>query len=149
MKPWCLHPPALVWDYINTVDVKAELMGLDYSKRVDELGGRISEKAEFHCVHGDFLYESKIVDWDPFKHCTVLATDNATGLTYYETCRFIPHKMGTQFISCVSIPEGEVSEETQEVLQRLWDQAYGGLKAYVEEDIARGKVTVTPEAELR
>ena len=135
-------PPALVWDYINNLTLKADLMGLDYSTRMDELGGRIGQNAQFHCVHGDFLYQSKIVTWDPFTLFTVYATDNATNLNYHETCRFMPHQGGTKFISSVSKPQGEIPAGAKDVLQGIWDQAYGGLKAYVERDIARGKVTV-------
>ncbi len=136
-------PPSLVWDYINNLPLKAELMGFDYSRRMDELGGRVRQDSKFHCVHGDFLYESKIVDWEPFNHFTTLATDNATNLSYYETCFFIPHEMGTKFVSTVSKPEGDIPANAQAILQELWDQAYGGLKSFVEADIARGKITVT------
>ena len=140
-------PPALVWDYLINLPIKADFMGFDYSKRMDEMGGRIRPESEFHCVHGDFLYESRIVDWDPFDSFTAEATDSATNLKYFETCRFIPIEGGTRFVSSVSKPEGHIPDGALETLQGLWDMAYGGLKPYIERDIAEGKVTVTsPES---
>jgi len=135
-------PPSLVWDYLTTPNLKAELMGLDFSKRIDDLGGRIGEKSKFHCAHGDFAYDFKIVDWKPFDYFTDLAQDSVTGLEYYETNYFIPSETGTHFLNCVGKPAGDIPEDAQAFLQGLWDQAYGGLKAFIESDIRNGKVFV-------
>ena len=38
--------------------------------------------------------------------------------------------------------------EKRSMLQGMWDAVYGGLKAYVEDAIAEGKVTVAPKLQL-
>ncbi|NIP22837.1 MAG: SRPBCC family protein, partial [candidate division Zixibacteria bacterium] len=78
-------PPSLVWDYLTLPNLKAQLMGLDYARRIDDLGGRVREEAEFHCAHGELKYDYKIVDWKPFEYFTDKAKDSITGLEYYET----------------------------------------------------------------
>lgn len=135
-------PPSLVWDYLTIPNLKAELMGLDFSIRTDALGGRVGENAAFHCAHGDFAYDFKIVDWKPFEYFTDQATDSITGLEYVETNYFIPIAIGTQFLNCVEKPAGDIPQEAQEILQSLWNQAYSGLKAFIEADISSGKVFV-------
>lgn len=134
-------PPSLVWDYLTMPNLKAELMGLDFAKRTDALGGRVREEADFHCAHGDFEYDYKIVDWKPFEYFTDLAKDSITGLEYYETNCFTASETGTHFLNCVEKPAGDVPEEAQAILQGIWNQAYSGLKAFIENDIRRGKVT--------
>jgi len=138
-------PPSLVWDYLTLPHLKAELMGLEFAKRTDELGGRIREEAEFHCAHGELEYDYRIVDWKPFEYFTDLAKDSITGLEYYETNYFIPSKIGTRFLNCVGKPAGNIPEDAQTILQNIWNQAYSGLKAFIEGDIARGKVSVRPK----
>lgn len=137
-------PPSLVWDYLTIPNLKAALMGLDFAERTDDLGGRIREEAEFHCAHGEFNYEYTIVDWKPFEYFTDLARDSITGLEYYETNHFIPSETGTHFMNCVAKPAGDLPEDVQTILQGIWNQAYAGLRAFIESDIARGKVTVGP-----
>ena len=141
-------PPSLVWDYLTSPDLKAELMGLDFSKRTDDLDGRIREEAEFHCAHGDLGYDCRIVDWKPFEYFTARSQDTITGLEYYETYYFAPSETGTHFLNCVGKPEGDVPEDAQTILQGIWNQAFGGLKAYIEKDIASGKVSVARESRL-
>lgn len=139
-------PPSLVWDYLTMPNLKAQLMGLEYAYRVDELGGRIREESEFHCAHGDLKYDYKIIDWKPFEYFTDLARDSITGLEYIETNYFIPSEIGTQFLNCVEKPGGDVSEDAQAILQSIWNQAYGGLKSFIENEIKDGKVAVSKGA---
>ena len=134
-------PPPLVWDYLTTPNLKVQMTGLDFMKRVDALGGRAREGAKFHCAHGDVQFHYEIVDWRPFDYFTILQTDSITGLEYYETYSFTPHEVGTRFMSCVGEPEGDVPAEMQGMVQGLWDQAYGSIKAFIEQDVANGKVT--------
>jgi uncharacterized protein YndB with AHSA1/START domain len=138
-------PPALVWDYLTTPDLKVRMTGLKFMKRTDELGGRTREGAQFHCAHGDIEFNYQIVDWKPFDYFTILQTDSATHLDYYETYYFIPSETGTHFMSCVGKPAGDVPAEAQGMFQEMWNQAYGGIKAFIEQDIAKGKVAVPPK----
>lgn len=135
-------PPALVWDYLTTPHLKASMTGLTFMKRTDDLGGRVGEGAQFHCAHGEVEFQYQIVDWKPFDYFTALQTDSATHLNYYETYYFIPTETGTRFRSCVSQPEGEAPAEMQGMFQELWNHAFGQIKAFIEQDIARGNVTV-------
>ena len=70
--------------------------------------------------------------------------DTMTGLEYCETYFLIPTENGTHFMSCVGKPAGNVSAETQGLVQGIWDQAYSNIKPFIEQDIASGKVAVTP-----
>ena len=135
-------PPSLVWDYLTTPHLKVQMTGLNFMKRTDDLAGRTREGSQFHCAHGDVEFHYQIVDWKPFDHFTILQTDSATHLDYYETYHFIPSETGTHFMSCVGKPAGDVPAEAQGMFQGMWDQAYGKVKAFIEEDIASGKVTV-------
>ncbi len=141
-------PPSLVWDYLTMPDLKVRMMGLDFMKRTDDLGGRIGQQARFHCAHGDVQFYYTIVDWKPFEYFTIQQTDTMTGLEYTETYHLRPAETGTHFMSCVGKPEGKVTEESQQLVQGIWDQAYGRMKAFIEKDIAEGRVTVTPAEEL-
>jgi uncharacterized protein YndB with AHSA1/START domain len=136
-------PPSLVWDYLTTPHLKVQMTGLNFMKRTDARGGRVGEGTQFHCAHGDVEFQYKIVDWKPFNYFTVLQTDNATHLNYYETYYFIPTESGTHFMSCVSQPKGDVPAEAQGMFQDLWNQALGRIKAFIEQDIASGKVTAS------
>ena len=139
-------PPSLVWDYITTPELKARMIGLDFVKRTDENGGRVREEAKFHCAHGEVEFFYKIVDWKPFEYFTIVQTDSMTHLEYYETYYFIPNMLGTHFMSCVGLPTGSIPAEAQAMFQGMWDQSYGKIKGYIEQEIATGKVTVTPQA---
>ena len=125
-------PPHLVWDYLTTPALKVQMTGLRFMKRIDARGGRTGEGAQFHCAHGDTEFHYKVVDWKPFDYFTILQTDSATHLNYYETYHFAPTETGTHFMSCVAKPEGEVRAELQGMFQELWNAAYGGIKPFIE-----------------
>jgi len=135
-------PPLFVWDYLTMPILKAEMIGLDFMRRIDNLGGRIREEAKFHCAHGDVQFHYEIVDWNPFNYFTIFQKDSITQLDYYETYFFIPNDEGTHFLSCVAKPVGEVGLETQVLVQGIWDQAYGKIKSFIENEIATGKARV-------
>jgi hypothetical protein len=136
-------PPSLVWDYLVTPELKIQMTGLTFMNRIEERGGRTREGTQFHCAHGAVDFQYRIVDWQPFDYFTVLQTDNVTHLDYYETYHFTSSPVGTHFMSCVSKPEGELPAEAQGQFQALWNQALGGVKPFIEQDIVSGKVTVT------
>ncbi len=73
-------PPALVWDYPTTPNLKVQMTGLDFMKRIDVLGGRTREGAKYHCAHGDVQFDYKIVEWKPFDYFTILQRDSMTHL---------------------------------------------------------------------
>lgn len=141
-------PPSLVWDYLTLPRLKVQMMGLSFMNRTDDRGGRMREGAQFHCAHGDLEFNYRIVDWKPFDYFTIQQTDSATHLEYYETYHFIPTEDGTRFMSCVSKPAGEVPPETQGMFQSVWDQAYGQIKPFIEQDVVSGKVTITSSPRL-
>lgn len=125
-------PPSLVWDYLTTPNLKVEMTGLDFMVRVDELGGRVGQGAKYHCAHGGVEFNYEIVDWQPFDHFTILQTDSMTHLACFETYHMHPGENGTDFMSCVSMPEGEVPPEMQGMFQVLCDLAYGRIKPFIE-----------------
>ncbi len=129
-------PPSLVWDYLTDPVKKVQMMGLDFMNRTDEQGGRVGAQAKFHCAHGEVQFYYQILDWQPFDYFTIRQTDTMTGLEYDETYHLHPSKDGTHFMSCVGRPAGDVPAETQALVQAIWDQAYGRVKAFIEEDRA-------------
>lgn len=139
-------PPSLVWDYLTSPRLKPKVIGLDFTIRTDDLGGRIREEAKFHCAHGDIQFHYKIVDWKPFDYFTIHQKENLTGLEYYETYFFVPTENGTHFMSCVGKPEGDVPPGMQEMVQGAWDQAYGNVKSFIEQDMASKKITASLKA---
>jgi uncharacterized protein YndB with AHSA1/START domain len=137
-------PPSLVWDYLTTPELKVKMTGLEFMKRVDDMGGRVGEGAKYHCAHSGVHFDYKIVDWQPFDYFTILQKDSMSGLSCYETYSFRSSENGTRFMSYVAKPEGDVPAEMQGMFQGLCDQAYGRIKAFIEGDIASEKVTATP-----
>jgi hypothetical protein len=145
-EAWIKHeeelpfPPSLVWEYLTTPALEAGFLGYDYAERVDPLGGRVQEGAGFHCAHGDLHVYSKILDWRPFEYYTM--KQSALGISYVCTRRLIPLETGTHLGVYLTMPPENSSQEVRQMLQSAMDQGYAGLKPYIEQGIASGKVTV-------
>ena len=132
-------PPMLVWDYLTSPNLEAGFLKFDYGERTDNLGGRVREDAGFHCAHGDLHVHSKILDWKPFEYYT--SDQTALGLTYRQTRRLIPTENGTRLAIYMTKPPENVSDEVRGLFQQSIDDGYEGLKSYIEQDIASGKIT--------
>jgi hypothetical protein len=146
-EAWIKHeeelpfPPSLIWEYLTTPALEAGFLGYDYAERVDPLGGRVREGAGFHCAHGDLHVYSKILDWKPFEYYTM--EQSALGISYVCTRRLIPLENGTHLGVYLTVPPENSSQEVRQMLQSAMDQGYAGLKRYIEQGIASGKVTVS------
>jgi hypothetical protein len=77
-----------------------------------------------------------------------ISARNRVPCNSYETHYFIPTETGAHFMSCVTKREGEVPPELQGMFQQLWNEAFGGIKPDIENDIAKGTVTVAPNPNL-
>jgi hypothetical protein len=134
-------PPAVVWGVITTPALEGPLLGLEYVKRMDELGGRTRPGAKFHCAHsgGDFF--NTVVDWKPFEYYTV--HQNVGGVEYYRTIRLLYDGAVTKFTMLVSKPEQQAPEGFREFLEMAARQGYERLPAAIQELLERGTNTVT------
>jgi hypothetical protein len=94
----------------------------------------LSQAASAQSSSEKLAYLSRALTLDP--------SHTLTGLQYHETLYFAPNETGTHFLNCVRKPEGDISDEAHHFLQELWNQAYSGLKAFIENDIKQGKVSV-------
>jgi len=133
-------PPMLIWEYLTKPDLEAGFLRYDYAERTDNLGGRVREDAGFHCAHGDLHVHSKILDWKPFDYYT--SDQTALGLSYRQTRRLIPTENGARLAIYLTKPAENASDEVKRTFQEAIDNGYAGLKSYIEQDIANGKVTV-------
>jgi hypothetical protein len=133
-------PAALVWEFLTTPELEAGFLGYDFAERADILGGRVGEGSGFHCAHGDLHVYSKILDWRPFEYYTM--EQSALGISYLSTRRLIPSDQGTHLIISVSKPVENSGPEIYQMLRSAVDGGYAGLKPYIEQAIASGKVTV-------
>ena len=131
-------PPLLVWEYLTKPDLEAGFLKFDYGERTDNLGGRVREDAGFHCAHGDLHVHSKILDWKPFDYYTM--DQAALGLTYRATRRLASLENGTRLAVYLTMPPENNSDEVKRLFQESIDNGYAGLKSYIEQDIANGKV---------
>ena len=134
------YPPMLIWEFLTNPSLEAGFLKFDYGERTDNLGGRVREDAGFHCAHGDLHVHSKILDWKPFDYYTM--DQAALGLTYRATRQLIPIENGTRLAVYLTKPAENDSDEVRRAIQESMDNGYTGLKSYIEQEIASGKVTV-------
>ena len=134
-------PAPLIWEYLTTPALEAGFLGYDFAERIDQLGGRVREDAQFHCAHGDLHVQNKVVDWKPFEFYTVLQSVNA--LEYFHTRRLVPTKEGSRLCVYASKPLQDVSEEVRSYIQAEYNRGFGNLLGFIEQDIANGKVTIS------
>ena len=134
-------PAPLIWEYLTKPDLEAGFLGYDFAERVDVLGGRVGEHAQFHCAHGDLHVNSKILDWKPFEYYTL--EQSALGISYVSTRRLIPMDRGTRVGIYLTAPRETSSPEVRQMLQSAMDSGYAGLGAFIEKDMDSGKVTAS------
>ena len=135
-------PPSLIWDYITLPALEAPILGLEYVKREDDLGGRTRPGAIFHCAHysGDFF--NKVVDWKPFKYFTV--RQNVPGdIEYFRTIRLDYDGAVTRFGAYISKPEKEPPAGFRDFLETAAREGYGRIASFIQADVESGKITPT------
>ena len=132
-------PPPLVWEYLTNPILEAGFLHYDFAERIDGLGGRVREEAQFHCAHGDIHVYNKVVDWKPFEYYTVLQSANS--LEYFHTRRLIPTGEGSRLCVYASKPAQGASEAVRNYIQAAYDSGFQDLVPFIEQDIAQGKVT--------
>jgi hypothetical protein len=136
-------PPPLIWEYLTTPALEAGFLGYDFAERIDQLGGRVREEAQFHCAHGDLHVHNKVVDWKPFEYYTVLQSVNS--LEYFHTRRLVPTKEGSRLCVYASKPLQDIPEEVRSFVQAEYDRGFGNLHSFIDQDIANGKVTINDQ----
>jgi hypothetical protein len=135
-------PPPLVWEYLTNPVLEAGFLGYDFAERSDQLGGRVREEAQFHCAHGDLHIDNKILDWKPFEYYTVQQSVRNL-VEYLHTRRLVPIHGGSRLCVYASKPEANVSEGLRGYIQAEYNRGFGNLEAFIEQDVAGGKVTVS------
>ena len=96
-------------------ELEGPILGLNYVKRVDELGGRTRPGARFHCAHSNGDFFNKVVDWKPFHYYTV--HQNVAGLQYHRMIRLDYDGAITKFRFYISKPDQEAPEGFREFLE--------------------------------
>jgi hypothetical protein len=134
-------PPSLVWGAITTPEYEGPLLGLEYVKRIDDLGGRTRLDSKFHCAHASGDFFNRIVDWKPFDYFTV--TQNPAGLEYYRTIRLHYDGSTTKFVMYVSKPEQEAPPGFREFLESAARAGYERLPSAIQSLIDSGRITLT------
>jgi hypothetical protein len=133
-------PPSLIWDYITTPAFEAPILGLEYVKRTDDLGGRTRPGASFHCSHSSGDFFNKVVDWKPFSYYTV--QQHVSGdIEYFRTIRLEYDGKVTKFGMYVSKPEKETPEGFRDFLEMAARQGYEKIASFIQVDVESGKVT--------
>ncbi|HJS18823.1 MAG TPA: DUF2652 domain-containing protein [Anaerolineales bacterium] len=132
-------PPSLIWDYFTTPALEGPVLGLNYVKRVDELGGRTGPGARFHCAHASGDFFNQVVDWKPFDYFTVQQI--VAGLQYHRTIRLDYDGAVTKFRFYVSQPDQEAPEGFREFLESAARQGYERLPAFIQADLQSGKIS--------
>jgi hypothetical protein len=137
-------PPSLIWDVITTPALEAPLLGLEYVKRIDELGGRTRPESKFHCAHSSGDFFNTVVDWKPFEYYTVY--QNVAGFEYYRTLSLKYDGTKTKFMLLVSRPEPEAPKGFREFLEMAARQGYGRLPLAIQSQVEAGKIMFSPGA---
>ncbi len=133
-------PPSVVWGVITTPALEGPLLGLNYVKRVDELGGRTRPESKFHCAHASGDFFNTVVDWKPFDYYTV--QQNVGGVEYYRTIRLLYDGATTKFMMLVSKPEQQAPAGFREFLESAARQGYERLPTSIQELVASGTIIV-------
>lgn len=134
-------PPSVVWAVITTPALEGPLLGLEYVKRVDELGGRTRPESKFHCAHASGDFFNTVVDWKPFEYYTTIQ-QFASGLEYYRTIRLPYDGAITKFTMLVSKPEAKTPEGFREFLESAARQGYERLPVAIQELVESGKIII-------
>ena len=135
-------PPALVWEYLTSPVLEAGFLQFDFAERADQLGGRVREKAQFHCAHGDLHIDNEVLDWKPFEYYT-LQQSVRNSIEYLQTRRILPMPRGSRLCVYASEPMEAVSEEIRGFIQAEYNRGFGNLEAFISREIAAGRVTVS------
>ncbi len=134
-------PPSLIWDMVTTPDLEGPLLGLEYVKRIDDLGGRTRLDSKFHCAHSSGDFFNKVVDWKPFDYFTV--QQFVAGLEYYRTIRLQYDGAKTKVMVHLSKPEQEAPEGFREFLEMALRQGYERLPLAIQSQLETGKISVS------
>ncbi len=134
-------PPSLIWEMLTTPALEASLLGLEYVKRIDALGGRTRAESKFHCAHatGDFF--NKIVDWKPFDYFTT--QQNAGGLEYLRTIRLEYDGEITKVSILAGKPDKEAPPGFREFLETAAGDGYRRLPSALQAQLESGTITTT------
>ena len=132
-------PPSLIWDYITTPALEGLVLGLEFVKRVDELGGRTRPGARFHCAHSSGDFFNDVVDWKPFDYYTV--HQNVAGLNYHRMIRLDYDGSMTKFGFFVSPPDQEAPEGFREFLESAAKQGYERIPSFLKADVENGRIS--------
>jgi hypothetical protein len=83
--------PALVWSFIVDPKRRVEWQKIKTVENIRNRSGRIGIDAEFHCDHGAFNRDTRMLDWRPFHYMT-----NST-VQYYHIIPIKPPPATTTF----------------------------------------------------
>jgi uncharacterized protein DUF2652 len=133
------YPPSLIWDVITTPNLEGPLLGLNFVKRTDELGGRTGQESRFHCAHSSGDFFNRVVDWKPFEHYTVL--QSVGGLEYYRTIQLEYDGRTTKFMLYCSKPEQEPPPGFRDFLEMAARQGYERLAPAIQSQIENGTLS--------
>ncbi|MDP8960606.1 MAG: DUF2652 domain-containing protein [Actinomycetota bacterium] len=64
-------PPPVVWEYVTSPQKRPLWQGVDRIDVVGRSGGRRGAGSVHHCVHGSDKILEEILDWRPFRYCTM------------------------------------------------------------------------------
>jgi len=64
--------PEILWSYIVEPQKRIRWQALTVENKLND-EGRLGVDAEFHCDHGEFTRNTKLVDWRPFHYMTSIA----------------------------------------------------------------------------
>jgi uncharacterized protein DUF2652 len=134
------YPPSLIWDLVTTPDLEGPLLGLEYVKRIDDLGGRTRLDSQFHCAHSSGDFFNRVVDWKPFDYFTVHQT--VAGLEYYRTIRLQYDGVKTKAMVHISKPEQAAPKGFREFLESALRQGYERIPLAIQSQLEAGKITV-------
>jgi hypothetical protein len=136
------YPPALVWEVLNTPSLEARMLLLDVAERIDTMGGRIREEAQFHCAHEESHFHAKMIDWKPFEYYTIRQRAEPFGnIEYFQTRSLIPLEHGTKLLVTMGKPEPDATEEMRAQFQWM-SGLFGNILGVIEQELAEGKITL-------
>ena len=62
--------PPIAWDYLLDPNIRRMFLGSD---KIDtsKIDGRMTIGSQYHCAHGDMVFDQVVLDWQPFEYFTI------------------------------------------------------------------------------
>ena len=136
-------PPAMLWEYLTSLEQGLRFGSYDWVERTDSLGGRLQQASIYHCAHSGMDFVDTILDWKPFEYVSL--RQETAGLQLTQTRRITPQGGGALFSIDIQKPPAGATEEVRQMVIASYSGVGERMGAQMQADAANGTVTLAGE----